>query len=63
MSVAEVIKEAEGMDLETVVIVGTTKDGGIRMLSFPDNTLVANWLLNTGSYSLHQFALTKDDRK
>jgi hypothetical protein len=62
MTVQKVFEDAQKDDLESVVIVGTTKGGGVRILSHPDNVVVANWLLSMGQYSLHQFTFNKDDK-
>jgi hypothetical protein len=63
MTVAKVFEDAAKEDLASVTIVGITKEGAIRIFSHPDNIVTSHWLLSAGQYSLHQFALSKDDRK
>lgn len=63
MEIKDLLKEADEIGMKACVIVGVADDDSLFIRSFPDNIMVASFLLNKGSYELQRMATVPGDEK
>ena len=54
-AVEKVIKDAQDADLEAVMIIGLTKNGGLNIQSSLNNVALMHWMLNKSIFDINVF--------
>lgn len=56
------LDQAKGM-FEALVVCGLDKEGNIKILTSPDSSMVAHWILSRSQFELNLFEKTMQTKK
>lgn len=54
-AIEKVFKDAQEADLEAVMIIGLTKNGGLNIQSSLNNVALMHWMLNKSIFDINVF--------